>query len=325
MNIVGLDIGYGFTKISDGARQAIFPSVGGDVVQADFDNDLVKAGSGRTITLDGRDWFYGDHAKKHSRNLLALFARERTEQRDLMRLLFYAATVELGVSGQVSLCTGLPVDWFADKDDVETLFRGPHVFAVDGQSRTVFVDQVAVIPQPFGSFFDAILGDHGELLDAGLARSKVGILDVGTFTCDLALSDGLEYVAKNSGSKTVAISNVWRQVRDGIKARYGLEYELHQVDNIIRNGQTITVRGQERSVADLVKPAVDALAQQVLAFARDRWGRAGDFKRIILTGGGAYYIAPAVKQVYPHTLTLATPHAGNLRGFRKYAVRKFGQ
>jgi plasmid segregation protein ParM len=242
-----------------------------------------------------------------------------------MRLLFCAAMVELGVQGRLSLCTGLPVDWFADRAELERLLLGEHTFEVDGDSRTLHVCQVATVPQPFGSFFDLVLDDDGKLINAPFARGKVGILDIGTFTCDLALSDGLEYVAKASGSKTVAMSTVWRQVRDGIKERHGLEYELHEIDRILRNGEAVTVQGQDKDIGDLVQPAVDALSQQVIAFARDRWGKARDFKRILLTGGGAYYITEAVKQVYPHTLVLGEPHTGNLRGFLKYAVRKFSR
>jgi len=323
--ILGLDIGFGFCKATDGTRTAIFPSVAGDAVQVNYDNDIIKAGKGVTITLDGCDWFYGAHAQKQSRNTLALFARERTEQRDLMRLLFVASLVELGVTGgTVSMCTGLPVDWYDDKDELESLLRGPHTFKVGGLTRTVFVSDVATVPQPFGSFFHAILDDNGQIVNAHLARGKVGILDVGTFTCDLALSDNLEYIAKSSGSKTVALSNVWRQVRDGIKAQYGLDYELHQIDHILRNGQVVTVQSREHKIEYLVQPAIDALAQQVIAFVRDRWGSARDFSRIILTGGGAYYLASAIQRVYPHTIVLDAPHAGNLRGFYKYARRKYG-
>ena len=62
--IVGLDIGYGFTKATDGERTVIFPSVGGDVVMADFDNDLVKAGSfcGNNDFAEGHG-FDGDKSK----------------------------------------------------------------------------------------------------------------------------------------------------------------------------------------------------------------------------------------------------------------------
>lgn len=321
--ILGLDIGYGYSKATDGAQAVIFPSVAGDATRADFDNDVIKAGSGRVITLDGQEWFYGVHAQKHSRNPLALFARERTEQRDLMRLLLCAALAELDVQGSIVLCTGLPVGWFADKDELESLLLGPHVFKVEEQPRTVFVTQVATVPQPFGSFFDQILDDEGRIINAPFARGKVGVLDVGTFTCDLALSDGLEYIAKSSGSRTVAMSTVWRQVRDGIKERYGLDYDLHRIDRLMRNGDTVTVQGHDRDISNLIQPAIDAMAQQVLAFARDRWGNALDFKRIILTGGGALYLEDAVRAVYPHTLVLPEPHTGNLRGFYKYAVRKF--
>ncbi|MBD3373738.1 hypothetical protein GF406_01775 [candidate division KSB1 bacterium] len=323
--IIGLDIGYGFTKITDGENTAIFPSVAGDVVQADFDNDLVTAGAGHVIETGRRRFFYGEHAQKHSRNPLALFARERTEQADVLLVLFYAALAELGHQGKMALCTGLPVDWFGDRDNLERALIGEHRFTVDGEPWHVKVCQIAIVPQPFGAFFDQALDDAGNVLNAAFVRGKVGILDVGTFTTDLALSDGLEYIAKGSGSRTVAMSTVWRQVRDGIKERYGIEYDLHQIDHIVRNGRAVTVQGHDHDVGDLVAAAVENLADQVIALARDRWGRALDFKRLIVTGGGAYYLANQVQAVYPHAVATHTPDLGNLRGFRKYAARKFAR
>lgn len=323
--IVGIDIGYGFTKATDGTRQAIFASVAGDALQADFDNEVISAGRGHTLTVGGRACFYGAHAQKHSRNPLALFARERTEQKGLMEVLLCAALAELGAQDRVQVCTGLPVDWYQDKAELEALLLGAHFFEVDGQARSVHVTQAAVVPQPFGSFFDQVLDADGAVLNASFARAKVGILDIGTYTTDYALSDGLEYVAKASGSKTAAMSTVWRAVRDGIKAQWGIEYEMHQVDQIIRDGRLITVQGLPRSIDPLIRPAVDALADQVLAGARERWGTARDFARVLLTGGGAEYVKDQVLAVYPHAQLVPQAHLGNLRGFCKYARRKFAR
>ncbi len=329
--IVGVDIGYGFTKATDGEQTVMFPSVGGDAVQADFDNELIKAGRGQMLTIDHKRWFYGWHAQRHSRNPLALFARQRTEQADLMRLLFRAAVAELGIanatgSNPIAICTGLPVDWFDDRPALERLLLGEHVFTVgsgpSAQQKSVDVRQVFVVPQPFGSFFDQVLDAEGVLINAEFARSKVGVLDIGTYTTDYALSDGLEYVAKSSGSKTVAMSAVWRAVRDGIKAQWGIEYDLHQIDHLMRNGRTVTVHGVPYSIDALIEPAVENLAGQVLAGARERWGAARDFARILLTGGGAEYVKAQVQAVYPHAQILSAPHLGNLRGFFKYARRK---
>ena len=166
--VVGLDIGYGFTKATDGEQIVIFPSVAGDVCEADFDNDLVRAGQGHVIERDGRQWFYGNHAQKHSRNPLALFARERTEQHDLMRLLLCAAMSDLGIEGRLSLCTGLPVDWFGDREALEKLLLGEHVYTVDGEAVGLFdrdicwnrrIDLIEFGPQEtdvsYGRTFDA--------------------------------------------------------------------------------------------------------------------------------------------------------------------------
>jgi len=323
--IMGLDVGYGFVKATSSGRTCVFPSIAGDAIRGDFDNGLVTSGKGATLQVDGLSWFYGDQARKHSRNPVALFARERTEQRDVMRVLFAATLAELNItSGTVDLATGLPVDWFADRDGLESVLRGTHSFKVEGVPCSVYVDQVATIPQPFGSLFDLLLDTGGKIVNADLAHGRVGILDVGSYTTDAALCDNMEFIAKSSGSRTIAMSNVWRQVGDAVRAHYGLDYEPHQVDSLMRNGRTVTVQGTDRSIDNLIQPAVDAVAQQVLAFARDRWGSARDFKRVLLTGGGAYYLADAVRAVYPHTLVLSEPHTGNLRGFHKYGTRKYG-
>jgi len=320
---IGLDIGYGFTKATDGTDTVVFPSVGGDATQADFDNEIIRSGAGFKITLRGRDYFYGEHAQKHSRNSMALFARERTEQVDLMRLLFCGAMAELDVEGRIHLCTGLPIDWFADEAALRDLLAGEHVFSVNGDLRIVSVDEVVVVPQPFGSFFDTILDDFG-IFTSSQFRGKVGILDIGTFTTDYALSDGLEYVAKSSGSKTAAMSTVWRQVRDGIKVNHGLDYELHEIDAFMRDGRKVIVQGKSHSIEPLIGPAVDYLARQVLAGAREFWGKARDYNLILLTGGGAEYVKERVQAVYPHARVVRAPHLANVQGFRKFAFRKFG-
>lgn len=322
--ILGLDIGYGYTKGTAYGRTSVFPSVAGDAIRGNFDNGLVTSGNGSTIEIDGLEWFYGDQARRHSRNPVALFARERTEQRDVMRVLFAATLAELNItSGAVSLATGLPVDWFTDRDELESVLRGTHSFRVNGVLCTVYVDQVATVPQPFGSLFDLLLDTGGQIVNADLARGKVGILDVGSYTTDAALCDNMEYIARASGSRTIAMSNVWRQVGDAVRSHYGLDYEPHVIDAIMRNGRTVTVQGADRSIDNLIQPAVDAIAQQVIAFARDRWGSARDFKRVLLTGGGAYLLSDQVRRVFPHLTVLAEPHTANLRGFYKYAVRKF--
>lgn len=323
--IASVDIGYGYTKATDGAQTVVFPSVVGDVVEVNFDNEIVKAGTGHTVTLDGQAWYYGQRAQRQSRNPMTLFARERVEQAGLIRLLFAAAMVELGAQGRVKLCTGLPVDWYGDKETLEQALIGAYDLEVDGAPWPLHVCQIAIVPQPFGSFFDLILDKDGQPINAGWVHSKVGILDVGTYTTDYALSDGLEYIGKGSGSHTAAMLTVWEYVKERIAREWGIDYPRHKIDDFMRDGYAVMVEGHTRSILPMVEPALDALAQQVIAGARERWGKARDFARIIVTGGGAEYIGDQVQAVYPHSQVLSAPNTGNVRGFYKYAIRKFGK
>jgi len=202
------------------------------------------------------------------------------------------------------------------------ILSGEHNFDVNGEPWLVFVDRVVVVPQPFGSFFDMLMDGEGRLVRPDLSRGKVGIVDVGTYTTDVALSDSLEYVAKASGSKTSAMSTVWREIRDDIRRLYGIEYELHEIDGLLLGGKPLIVQGKVVNINSLVQRAVDGLSKRVVSVCRETWGKALDFNLIILTGGGAPYVREAMGKVYPHSQVVFAPHVGNLRGFYKYMLRK---
>jgi plasmid segregation protein ParM len=390
--IVGIDIGYGYTKAVGRDRQVVFPSVVGKAERVRYESDLRQLGASgdggaeiALITEEG-DHFIGELAMLQSRVQWTLLDRSRVEDPSA-RLLFLAALTEMagnwpppqpspvkptgegeeaapargcapsssppyrpptslsasvgvvrgGLRGgqgggpSFQVVTGLPVNWYADRDKVVEQLSGTHVVRrvngrqADGPHPPVHrfaVEEVLVVPQPFGSLFDAILGSDGQIVDEGLAQGRLGVIDVGTYTTDYVLVDRLRYIERGSGTLSTAMSRAYQLVGRSILDTYGLELRMHQVDRAVREGQ-VTVFGEERRVDWLADPVLDALAQEVLAEAGTLWGDGRDLKAILVTGGGAMALGERIRRRYAHARVLPDAALANVKGFFKYGQRKW--
>ena len=383
--IVGIDIGYGYTKAVGRDRQVVFPSVVGKAERVRYESDLRRLGENggdaeiALITEEG-DHFIGELALLQSRVQWTLLDRSRVEDPSA-RLLFLAALSEMaeeaptpptadgralprapqgrrtgegeegarplagapsspspvaddlgrrtgeGWGGGLSfrVVTGLPVNWYADRDKVVEHLSGKHVVrrANGGQAVHRFtVDEVLVVPQPFGSLFDAILGPEGQIVDEDLAQGRLGVIDVGTYTTDYVLVDRLRYIERGSVTLSTAMSKAYQLIGRSILDTYGLELRMHQVDRAVREGQ-VTLFGEARSVDWLADPVLDALAQEVLAEAGTLWGDGRDLKAILVTGGGAMALGERIRRRYAHARVLPDAALANVNGFFKYGQRKW--
>ncbi|MGH8442503.1 MAG: hypothetical protein ACRETF_06315, partial [Nevskiaceae bacterium] len=69
MHVIGLDIGFGFTKATNGRETQIFKSVVGDAAEATFNEQLLpsKANAGRHLQINGESFYVGELAEQQSR------------------------------------------------------------------------------------------------------------------------------------------------------------------------------------------------------------------------------------------------------------------
>jgi plasmid segregation protein ParM len=298
-------------------------SVIGPAVEIKYHNDLIGNGRGLEIEVSGNDWFVGDMARLQSPSPTSPRARKRDI--DVVRLLMLGAFHRLGVvEGTVKLVTGLPVEWFTDKDALAAGLRGPHTFTANGTPCTVTVSDVVIVPQPFGSFFRSLLAPDGALTDVnGWARGRVGILDVGMHTSDYALSDALRYVEPRSGSVDKAMARVYELVREAVAQNYDRDASLSDIEDAVRTGK-LPHRDQHIGILDLVAGAREAVGRSVVGQAQTLWGDGDDLAAVLVTGGGGPFFYEEIKAVYPHAQLLDDPQRANAEGFYRYGLRKFG-
>lgn len=327
--IVGVDIGYGYTKAACGEHEVIFPSVVGRAERIRYQVDLEShQGGGIAILTEEGDHFIGELALLQSRVRWTLLDRSRVQDPS-GRLLFLSALSELigpeAESETFRVVTGLPVQWYADRDKVIEQLSGKHVVRrVNGRQwvQRLTVDEVLVVPQPFGSLFNSILDARGTLVDETLARGRLGIIDVGTYTTDYVLVDSLRYIEKGSGSISTAMSRAYQLIGRSILDTFGLDLKLHEVDQAVRQGR-VTVFGEVHEIDWLVEPALDAVAEEVLAQAGTLWGDGRDLSAILVTGGGAIALNERIGRRYGHARMLDDAPVANVRGFERYGRRRW--
>ena len=331
--IVGVDIGYGYTKVVAEERQITFPSVVGKAERIRYENDLslasrTEGGPQMAFITEEGDHFVGELALLQSRVQWTLLDRSRVEDPSA-RLLFLAALSQLadGMRGTQTfrVVTGLPVKWYGDRGKVVDQWVGKHVLrSVNGRHSVhrLAISDLCVVPQPFGSLFDVLLDSSGQIVEPDLARGRLGVIDVGTYTTDYVLVDGLRYVERGSGTILTAMSTAHELIGRSLLDSYGLDLRMHEVDRAVRRG-AVTVFGKEQRIDWLIEPILDAVSVEILAHAGTLWGDGRDLEAILVTGGGAMILGERVRDRYGHARLVPDAALANVSGFCKYGRRRW--
>jgi plasmid segregation protein ParM len=321
--ILSIDIGYGYTKgIGPDGLRFSFPSVIGTAEEIAFTSDLIADAPGPAIQYDDRRFFYGEQALLQSRLRTAIFDRSRVHD-ETYRLLFVAALAELPreLTDKTSLniVTGLPVGFFNDREEVIVSLAGEYQLEMD-EAVTFDVQQVFVVPQPFGSLFRELLNKDGVISNLDVEHGRVAVIDVGTYTVDFVMADELRYVQRFSTSISTGWSEVVSSVQRALSNRYRLELSLHEVDKAMRSGGP-RIKGQPIDIEPLLKPALRDLQMAIVAKARDLWGEGAMLDVILITGGAAEHMAHAIQALYPQARLVPDAFWANAEGFYRFGQR----
>ena len=204
MKVLGIDIGYGYTKGLTNRGRVLIPSMVGPTEAIRFESDILTAnGKGIALEADGRAFFVGEQAELQSASASQTLDVTRTGSVE-QKALFYAVASELvrTTDEAIAVVTGLPVLDFDDrhKADLRAMLKDKHVVKRQGKHQRRFVvEKVFIVPQAMGSLFALVLDRHGKLVDGDLAGGRVGIVDVGTLTTNYILVDRLGGVPSRCG------------------------------------------------------------------------------------------------------------------------------
>jgi len=291
--IIGIDIGYAFTKIAVNSHTGIFPSVVGSPETASFsltdthrialetDDGLVQVGQAvldqsRFVSRpEDRGWISSD---EYRWLYLAALSESTTT--------FYASNV--------MVVTGLPIAYYRDdKETLRSVMLGEHRIQREGRKEQRFVvTECRVIPQPFGTLFSAAFDPNGEVVDPDLLTGRVGIVDIGGHTTNLLSAHKAQDIDRETGSVDMGAWDIVRSVKEYLATcTPGLAPSDYDVIEAIKN-KSILYLGEDIDLTDAVEESLRHFRRQVIAEATHLWNLGEALKAILITGGGAHLIGP---------------------------------
>lgn len=328
MLMAGVDVGFGFTKATDGETTVLFKSIIGEPQPRSMDENFFSGESisGLHMTLDDRSYFVGDLAESESR--VRQFTLDQAQMiTQQFRILALAGLAKIAPNKvPVNVVTGLPVSYYMEyKDKLTAALSGEHELQIhDGsQSRdvTLSVNRVRVIPQPYGSLVDYLFREDGTLLRADMARQKIGVVDIGFKTTDFTVCKGLRHSERGSRTTDTGISKAFQFISEALNEMSGVNVEIYRLYDAVREG-SIKIRGAEYDLTKVKNEVFGRLATAVVSDMERIWVDDWDLDVVLLAGGGGEalfeYLKPLVRGEFALLKTQDDSRMGNVSGYVKY-------
>ena len=235
MEIIAIDIGFGFTKATNGNRSLIFKSILGEATDIQFKGGILGEASpdeNIQIEVDGRSYFVGDMAERQSNVRFFTLDQAQFFSSFAKQLALSATARMVGAYMPVGLVTGLPIGYYREyKDQLVKVLQGDHKVTLTNGSgkreeKVIKISEVKVIPQPFGSLFNLMMNDVGELGEKRYTREKVGIIDVGFKTSDFTVSDRTRYSERGSRTTDTGIARAFGVIAGKLREKCNVNVEL---------------------------------------------------------------------------------------------------
>ncbi len=330
--VLGVDIGYGFVKGYDGQNEIVFPSVvgiGRDISYQTLLTNYKSPLDTLSINYNGKNYFIGDYAIRQSS--IPSRSLDIKKPEDLNTLLLYLTA--LGIYSteqqkQFSVVTGLPTNYILSyQNQLADLLSGEHHITIKlrgkNENKQFVVNDIRIVPQPFGTLFNLVLDNNGQVADHEMSNKIVGIADIGFKTADFVVSDSLEFVDRLSSSSTNGMVSAYEIIAAMIRSRYKIDKKDYELDQIVKN-KSIRIAGEDHDISDIISEAYYNLAAKIKTELDSLWDYR-ELDSIILTGGGGEALSEYLIPRFNNMMLVQDAQFANVKGFWKLAKNKDSQ
>jgi hypothetical protein len=324
MDSFGINVGHGYTKlvvINEEGQETVavaLPSLVAEAAPA-----LVgTVAAAETVQIGGTDYWVGDDALLAPQQFTDLSVARLSDQRLIPALVTRAWQLgHLNGSSTGVGVSGLPAAYAQDRDKAAALASRLR----ETLPETFEPGQLTIIAEPLGLLYAALLDEHGQVSgDAALAEGRVGVIDVGYLSVDVAEVLTLRPVADAVTGWDGGTSRPLAAIQARLVETLQRDVSLYEADTAVRAGG-LRVRGQHIALNDLLGTGWDAplIRSGDLIGSRlaERWGSGTHLDAILMGGGGAEmpHLTAAIQARFPHAQVVAAPQMAIARGYARYA------
>ncbi len=294
LNIRAVDVGFGSVKgVSN--KTIEYPAVIGDFRPIRFSTGMEKVDRVKSLCVEysGRKYFLGDMAYQQSIARATMGDDRFTSPEGMALMLGTLVLLADNPEEDINLITGLPVNSFSKKKEEYTrALKGRHQIKLlqpNGDWSTVYtvnIREVKVIPQPVGTIFWALLDSKGQIRNKEYSIGKLGVLDIGAHTVDLARTNDLEFIDRESTSfNDIGLFTAYQELSFELQHKLGVQITPEEMSTYINRGY-IKVDGKQISIHQEKESVFQAASDKIVSRAINTWSL-WDLDKVLITGGGS--------------------------------------
>lgn len=342
MNI-SLDPGFGGFKTAAISGDIYTATVRAVVGAGSLNGTHLSTGLGRgkahekpiAVQFDGVQYLVGNNVHRHTRPIERLDF-QRLGNGPELRALFYATLYQLQKTTAawvdtafLNVLVGLPVQVLADnslassvRSQLRSWMVAYHTFTANDETFSVSVKSVKTMAQPLGAFFAWGMDEAGQWVQSDNPRAKFAVADIGFNTLDLFVIEDGRVNERYSSGETLGMRRANSFIKSTVRERYGVSISLQEADALTRLKKPVLHHSQgSTDLTPLVQQALADTFGGIASFMEDTWGNARQFRRVIITGGGADALRDKLLALYPHAIIMPDAQSANSVGLAKFAQR----
>lgn len=314
---IGLDIGYGNTKIITEDKKVCFPSLAKAGEKLTM-NQILAASGDYVATINGKTWYIGHMAAKESRFAFRAFdGAERYTTPAFQAMLATALAVGADDNSEILLVTGLPLSSYKNyQEEFQKFLTGFSAKVEIGeQEKHVKIKQAFVFPQAAGVFFNPSFLQLNRNVKQG---DIVTIMDIGYRTTDFATFEYTdkkpELIMEYSFTADTGMVSVFRVLAEKMAGHNGMfAVPLESAERTYLSDQpeyaSICTDISEETVGNISE------AYKLNGPGKDRT------THIIAAGGGSVALKEYLTQVFPEMIFIEDAQFANATGFYNIGKR----
>ncbi len=333
--IIGLDIGYGYTKVvTENNQQALFPSL----VTRGHNQQLASVWNQKKDPIENlhiklvegagyKEYFVGKLAEKQMEASFIL-DDNKLNLEETHVLLATALTLFLSEGkSAVKVATGLPLEQYVhQKDQFEATLKNfsAEVFYVDSaQKKIVEIEDYLVFPQAAGAIYNVMMTDPHKYM---IENSYVGLIDIGFKTTDFvafSINDSFSLEEGLSGTIDTGMSDVMIAA-DRLFTQNSGGSKLATTDllSLVRKGK-IYFMSQYLDITEGLAEVREFIAKTIQNKVRGVWAeRFNLFSTVFISGGGGIDLFPYFRNFHPNATLVEDAQMSNAKGFLKVAKNR---
>ena len=313
---IGLDIGYGNTKIVTENKKICFPSLAKQGEKINMSNMLSASGD-YIATINDKIWYVGHMAAKESRFAIRAFDDAERFNNPAFQAMLSTALAVATDEDEVMLITGLPLSSYkTSQENFQKFLSGFSTkVEINDQTKHIKVKQAYVFPQAAGIFFNSDFHKYNNTFNPG---DLVMIMDIGYRTTDVATFEYTkgkpELMIEHSFTADAGMVSVFRPLADRIAEDKGMfAAPLESAERVFLNNNP------EYQVV------VDSFCQEAVENIAESFKLNGPGKdrtvHIIAAGGGSVALNSYLEKQFPNIILLNEAQFANAIGFYEVGTR----